>query len=52
MLETLIRSNFNPQAERALESNGAPVSTLILVRMTIYTFMVFALFMTDFVEWL
>ena len=31
MLETLIRSNFNAQAETALESNGATVSTFILV---------------------
>jgi hypothetical protein len=52
MLEILIRSNFNPQAETALEINCAPVSTLILVEIKIYTVMAFALSMTDFVEWL
>jgi hypothetical protein len=52
MLETLIRLNFNPQPETALESNCAPVSTLILVTLTVYTVMAFALSMTDFVEWL
>jgi hypothetical protein len=50
MLEALIRSQFNPQAETALESNCAPVSPLILVTVTIYTFMAFALSMADFVE--
>ena len=52
MPETLIRPNFKTQAETVLESNCAPVSTLILVRITIYTVIVFVLSMTDFVEWL
>jgi hypothetical protein len=52
MLETLIRSHFNSRAETALESNCAPISTLILVRITIYTVMALALSTTDFVEWL
>jgi len=47
-----IRLNFNPQAEIALESNCVPVSTLIVVRITIYTVMAFTLPITDFVEWL
>ena len=52
MLVKLIRSNFNPQAERVLESNCPPVSTLILVRIKIYTVMAFSLSITDFIEWL
>jgi hypothetical protein len=52
MLVTLIRSTFNPQPETALESNYFPLSTLVLVRITVYTVMAFAFSMTDFVEWL